>query len=185
MPGFLPHLEPSSDLLRPRLGKTRQPSRTSPPAITASTKPPPVPTLAPALEPQSEKASPPCSTRNRHSTLPRSLNLYHRRGRNGWRHRIHGIAQPLPLVVAAAQWAHALDAQFMQDHRGFGSGGLARASTVKYDVAVARNLEMAGGQGFRRKMKRAGKSARTQALPAPPQLRLLLRDRRRGVSILG
>src|ERR1035441_7674454 len=74
--------------------------------------------------------------------------------------RIQRESQPLPLVVAAAQGADALDAQLVQNHGGFGGGSLAGAGAKKHDVAVAGNLVMALGQRFGGEMERAGQCER-------------------------
>ena len=54
--------------------------------------------------------------------------------------------EALPLVVAAAQGADALDAQLVQGHGGFGGGGFAGAGAEEHDVAVAGDLVMARGE---------------------------------------
>ena len=71
---------------------------------------------------------------------------------------IQGIAEALPFVEAAAQRAHALDAQLVQGHGRFGGRGLAGTGAVKHHVAIARNLVDAGGEGFGRHVHRSRQS---------------------------
>src|SRR3954454_14462031 len=53
---------------------------------------------------------------------------------------VEWITQPLPLIEAAAQRAHALDSQFVKFHRSLGRGGLAGARAIQHDIAIAGNL---------------------------------------------
>jgi len=55
------------------------------------------------------------------------------------------IAQALPFIEAAAQWAHALDAKLMKLHGRLGRRGLAGAGAIKDHVPVSRDLVMARG----------------------------------------
>src|SRR5579862_8375744 len=50
------------------------------------------------------------------------------------------VAQAFPLVVAAAQRAHAVDAEFVEGHGRFGRCSLAGTGAEEHDIAVARNL---------------------------------------------
>ena len=88
------------------------------------------------------------------------LSRFDRLGEKSLSERFYRKSEPLPLVVAAAQGADALDAQLVQGHGGFGGGGLAGAGAEEHDVAVAGNLVMALGQRLRREMERAGQCER-------------------------
>src|SRR6185312_37390 len=59
------------------------------------------------------------------------------------------VAEALPLFVSAAQRAHALNAKLVKCHGCLGSGSLTGACAEQHDVAIARNLIMAGSQRLR------------------------------------
>ena len=73
---------------------------------------------------------------------------------------IDGETEALPLVVAAAEGADALDAELVEGHGGFGGGGFAGAGAEEDDVAVAGDLVMTGGERVGREVERAGEGER-------------------------
>src|SRR5580698_1661312 len=67
-------------------------------------------------------------------------------GKIGNSHWFQWESQPLPLVKAATQGTHAVDAHFVQGHGRLGGSSLAWASAIKHDVTVAGNFEVTRGK---------------------------------------
>jgi hypothetical protein len=65
-------------------------------------------------------------------------------------------AQAFPLVEPSAERADTFNAELVKSHRGFGSGGLAGTGAEEHDVAIARDLALARGEGLGREVNRTG-----------------------------
>ncbi len=82
-----------------------------------------------------------------------------------------GIPEPLPLVVAAAQRAHAMDAHLPQRQRHLRRRRLAGAGAEQHNLLIARDALAVLHQLVRRQAERAGQRARIgQVIQAMPQV---------------